>query len=97
MLASSRTAQGTQTDRSGESPLTQNRVAFDVSRVDPNAVSHSGTGACSQSLLNPNSGTRLAEKTKTDKYKPLCQLPGMAFVPIILAASDGMGNQFQRQ
>ena len=46
---------------------------FDVSKVDPTAVSQTGAGACSESLLNPNAGTRAAEKTKTDKYKLLCQ------------------------
>jgi hypothetical protein len=51
------------------SPFTQQRAAFDVSIVDPNAVSHSGTGACSKSFLNPNAGTRSAEKTKTDKCR----------------------------
>ena len=38
-----------------------------VSIVDPNAVSHADSGACSQSFLNPNAGTRSAETTKTDK------------------------------
>ena len=44
-----------------------------MSIVDPNAVSHSGAGACAESFLNPNAGTRAAEKTKTDKYKLLCE------------------------
>ncbi len=35
------------------------RVAFDVSIVNPSAVSHSGAGACGESFLNPNAGTRL--------------------------------------
>ena len=48
-------------------------------------------------FLNPNAGTRAAEKTKTDKYKLLCQQRGMDFVPIIFTASGGMGEQFQRQ
>ncbi len=67
------------------SPLTHKRAAFYVSIVDPNAVSHSGTvtGACSLSLLNPNARTRSAEKTKTDKYKLLCQQRGVDFAPII--------------
>ena len=51
------------------SPFTQQRAAFDVNIVDPTAVSHSGTGAFSKSFLNPNAGTRSAEKTKTDKYR----------------------------
>jgi hypothetical protein len=49
------------------------RVAFDVSIVNPTAVSHPGAGACGESSLNPNAGTRSAEKTKTDKYKLLSQ------------------------
>jgi hypothetical protein len=52
------------------------RVAFDVSIVNPTAVSHSGAGACAESFLNPNAGTRaalLAEETKTNRYKRLCQ------------------------
>ncbi len=83
------------------SPFTQKRVAFDVSIVDPNAVSHSGTGAWQSFLndrLNPNAGIRLAEKAKTDKCKLLCQQHGMDFVvPIIFTASGGMGKLFQRQ
>jgi hypothetical protein len=50
--------QGTRMGRHGGSPFTQQRVAFDVSIVDPTAVSHSGTGACSESFLNPNAGAR---------------------------------------
>jgi hypothetical protein len=72
-------------------------VAFDVSIVNPTAVSHSGAGACGECFLNPNAGTRSAEKTKTDKYKFLCQQRGMDFVPIVFTASGGMGEQFQRQ
>ncbi len=48
-------------------------------------------------FLNPNAGTRSAEKKKkkkTDKYKLLCQQRGMDFVPIIFTTSVG---QFQRQ
>ena len=40
---------------------------------------------------------RSAEKTKTDKYKFLCQQLGIDFVPIIFTTSGGMGEQFQRQ
>ena len=40
------------------------RVAFDVSVVNPTAVSYSGAGACNESFLNPNAGTRAAEQTK---------------------------------
>jgi hypothetical protein len=60
-------------------------VAYDVSImiVNPTAVSHSGAGACAESFLNPNAGTRAAEETKTDKYKLLCQQRGMDFVPIV--------------
>ena len=74
-------------------------MAFYVSIVDPNAVSHSGAGAlaCGESFLIPNAGMRAAEKTKTDKHKFLCQQRGMDFVPIILTTSGGMGEQFQRQ
>ena len=43
------------------------------------------------------SGTRNAEKTKTDKYGLLCQQRGMDFVPIIFTTSGGMGEQFQRR
>lgn len=53
------------------------------------------TSACGQSLLNPNAETRSAEKTKTDKYKLLCQQRGMDFVPIIFTTSGGMWEQFQ--
>ena len=35
-------------------PFIPKTVAFDVSIVDPNAVSHSGAGACGESFLNPN-------------------------------------------
>ena len=78
------------------SPFFLNRVAFDVSIVDPNAVSHSGAGACGESFLNPNAGTRSAEKTKTDKFKFLCQQLGIDFVPIIFTASGGMGPHWSR-
>ena len=54
-----------------------------MSIVNPSAVSHSGAGACGESFLNPNAGTRSAEKTKTDKYRLSCQQRGMDFVPII--------------
>ncbi len=51
------------------------RLAIDVSIVNPTAVSHSGAGACAESFLNPNAGTRAAEETKTKKYnlKFLCE------------------------
>ena len=73
------------------------RLAFDVSIVNPTAVSHAGASACAESFLNPNAGTRSAEKKKTDKYKHLCHQRGMNFVPIIFTTSGGMGEQFQRQ
>ena len=77
------------------------RVAFDVSIVNPTAVSHSGAGACGESFLNPNAGTRTraasAEQTKTCKYRLLCQQRGMDFVPIVFTSSGGMGEQFQRR
>ena len=80
------------------SPFWPRRVAFDVSIVNPTAVSHSGgAGACAESFLNPNAGTRNAEKTKTDKYRPLCQQRGMDVVPIIFTSSGGRGEQFQRR
>jgi hypothetical protein len=82
-------------------------LSYDVSIVDQSAVSHSGTGACSQSLPNPspNAGTKLgAENLKAkaihDKLRVLCQqrASGMEVVlPIIFTASGGMGEQFQRQ
>ena len=70
-----------------------------VSIVNPlaTAVSHSGAGACAESFLNPNAGTRAAEETKTSKYKLLCEQRGMDFVPIVLTTSGGMGEQFQRR
>ncbi len=64
---------------------------------------HLGAGACAsgESFLNPKAGPGArsddAEKTKTDKYKLLCQQLGIGFVPTILIASGGMGEQFQRQ
>ena len=67
-----------------------NRVAFDVSIVNPTAVSHSGAGACGESFLNPNAGTRAAEETKTHKCKVLCQQHGMDFVPIVFTTTGGM-------
>ena len=67
----------------GGSPFWLKRVAFDVSIVNPTAVSHSGAGACGESFLNPNAWTRAAEETKTNKYKLLCQQRGMDFVPIM--------------
>jgi hypothetical protein len=79
------------------SPTWMNRVAFDVSIVNPTAVSHSGAGACAESFLNPNAGTRAAEVTKTGRYGLLCQQRGMDFVPIIFTTSGGMGEQFQRR
>ena len=54
-----------------------------MSIVNPTAASHSGAGACAESFLNPNAGTRAAEETKTKKYKPLCEQRGMDFVPIV--------------
>jgi hypothetical protein len=80
-------------------------LSYDVSIVDQSAVSHPGTGACSQSLPNSNAsaGTKLgAEKAKTihDKLRVLCQqrASGMEVVlPIIFTASGGMGEQLQRQ
>jgi hypothetical protein len=70
------------------------RVACDVSIVNPTAVSHSGAGACGESFLNPNAGTRAAEETKL-----LCQQRGMDFVPIVFTKSGGImiGQQFQRR
>jgi hypothetical protein len=75
------------------------RLAFDVSIVNPTAVSHSGARACAESFLNPNAGTRAAdsEETKTNKYRLLCQQRGMDFVPIVFTTSGGMGGQFQRR
>ena len=88
--------------RSGGAPSFGRELPrFDVSIVDPTAVSRSGTGACGESHLNPNAGTRSAEKTKTDKYILLCHQLGMDFVPNLLpsifTATGGMGEQFQRQ
>ncbi len=62
---------GTSADASGKSKHTDGQVwgglswlqrpAFDVSIVNPTAVSHSGAGACAESSLNPNAaGTRAA-------------------------------------
>ncbi len=73
------------------------RQAIDVSIVNPTAVSHSGAGACGESFLNPNAGTRAAEETKTKKHKLLCEQRGMDFVPIVFTTSGGMGEQFQRR
>ena len=55
----------------GESLHSSQGLAFDVGIVEPNTASHSGAGACSPSFLNPNAGTRPAEKDKTDRYKSL--------------------------
>ncbi len=33
----------------------------------------------------------------SNKYKFLCQQPGIDFVPIIFTTSGGMGEQLQRQ
>ena len=79
------------------SPQYPGRVAFDMSIVNPTAVSHSGAAACAESSLNPNAVTRNAEKTKIDKYGLLCQQRGMDFVPIIFTSGGGMGEQFQRR
>lgn len=54
-------------------PHTQNKIAVDLSVVEPNSTSHSNPGACKQSFLNVNAGTRLAEKAKprsTKLYAP---------------------------
>ncbi len=69
------------------------RLAIDVSIVNSIAVSHSGAGACGESFLNPNAGTRAAEETKTNKYKLLCEQRGMDFVPIVFTTSGGMGER----
>ncbi len=55
--------------------------------------------AASRLELNPNAGTRSAEKTKTDKYKLLCQQPGRGFVPIRdhLHSECRNGEQFHWQ
>ena len=74
------------------SPIYPRRVAFDVSVVNPTAVSHSGAGACTESFLNPNAGTRAAETTKTSKYKLLCQQRGMDFVPIVFTTLNERGD-----
>ena len=67
------------------SALWPRRVAFDVSIVNPTAVSPLSLAESAAtpvpvhwhmpSLFSrfPNAGTRAAEKTKTDKYKLLCQ------------------------
>ena len=70
-------------------PFCPKRVAFDVSIVNPTAVSHSGAGACAESFLDPNAGTGSAERTKTDTYKLLCQQRGMDFVPIVFTNEWG--------
>ncbi len=72
MWAPQRASAGTPTARStGVPSLKPLEVAFDVGIGEPNAASHSGAGACSQSFLNQNAGTRLAEKDKTDRHKSL--------------------------
>jgi hypothetical protein len=52
----------------------------------------------SHEFLNPGE-CRSAEKTKTDKYKFLCQWLGLDLGPIIFTTSGGMGEQlhWQRQ
>ncbi len=63
--------------------------------MNQTAVSHSGAGACGESFLNPNAGTRAAEETKTKKYKLLCEQRGMDVVPIVevfFTTSGGMGE-----
>ncbi len=67
---------------------------IDVSIVNPTAVSHSGAGACGESFLNPNAGTRAAEETKTKKYKGLCEQRGMDFVPISSQRVEGWESSF---
>ena len=42
-------------------PLLSEKSGFDVSIVNPTAVSHSGAGACGESFLNTNAGTRPAD------------------------------------
>ena len=76
----------TQTASSMEAlALLKDKVAFDVSVVEPNSTSHANSSACNRSFLqvNVNSGTRVAEKTKNDSYKALCTQHGMTFVPVI--------------
>ncbi len=77
-------------------------VAFDVSIVNPTAVSHSGAGACSESFLKPNAcRDQDCRGDETNKDKLLCQQSqwqrGMDFVPIVFTTSGGMGEQFQRR
>ena len=90
------------------SPFGLERVAFDVSIADQNAVSHSGAAepvhvaspfSTRMHWQGPLAELQPAEKTKTDKYKLLCQQRGMDFevVPSIFTTSGGMGEQFQRQ
>ena len=38
--------------------LSRSALGFDVSIVDPDAVSHSGAGACGESFVNQNAGTK---------------------------------------
>ncbi len=73
------------------------RLAIDVSVVNPTAVSHSarGAGACGESFLNPNAGTRAAEETKTKKYKFLCEQRGMDFVPTVFYCNASMISRSQ--
>jgi hypothetical protein len=83
-------------------PLLAAKTGLDVSIVNPlaTAVSHSGAGACAESCLNPNAGTRAAEETKTNKHRLLRQqrgITGMDFVPIVFTASGGLGEQLEFQ
>ena len=76
------------------------RVAFDMSTVNPTAVSHSGAAACAESVLNPNAGTRKSRRsrrrpTNTDSYAG--SVVWTLYRSSSPYTSGGMGEQFQRR
>jgi hypothetical protein len=74
------------------SPHAGAKMAFDVGIVEPNSISHSARSGCNQPFLNVNAGTRDEEREKVKRYKVLCNLRGLTFVPIIFTTCGGMGE-----
>ncbi len=66
---------------------------MDQTAVSLDSATQVPAHALSESLLNPNAGTRAAEETKTDNLKHnlklLCQQLGMDFGPFIFTATGG--------
>jgi hypothetical protein len=80
--AASHSESGTVTGACSQSPLFPLVFTGVACRLG-SSITKAASSKKSQSPLNPNAGTRSAEKTKTDKYNILCQQRGVDFIPII--------------